>query len=88
MSWSQYDAPRALGEPKPVVYLYLTDVYHNRSAVLFLAGRIAEAEYVVLFFDALLRAVQYGRVSRFAHDRERSSGRVALLRVPWMLICQ
>lgn len=65
-SWSQNETYRALEMASPVVYLYFTDLYCDGTAASILVGCIGEAEYAVLFIGALLRAVRYGLVSRFA----------------------
>lgn len=86
----QYGAPRVSEVPKPVVYLYLSDVYCSWSTASLLAGRIRKAIYVVLSLGAFLRVGQYGSVSRFGHDQMRSAcaSQGALLRVLWALVSQ
>lgn len=86
----QHEAHHPLGVPSPVVHSYLTDVYCNGFAVSLLVGRVVEAEYEVFSGDAILQAVQYGLVSRSAHDQMRSAcaRQGALLRVPWLLVGQ
>lgn len=72
------------------MYSYLRNVYCDGTAASLLAGRNAEAEYIVLLLGSFLRAVQYGTASCFSFDQIRSACAVreALLRVPRVLVGQ
>lgn len=65
-------------------------MYRNESDASLLDGCSLEAEFAVLPLGAFARSVQYGRVSGFGQDQMSSSCacRVAMLRVPWVLVAQ